>query len=107
MHAYWFVCCLNDCSTPFELHDDAYVLKEMSLLNRQGGDSAEALDHTEFDDGLVQFEEDSPPVSGVFQRSTYPDLPSSPYYASMPVAGKPWPPVPGILKARVKHENFS
>jgi hypothetical protein len=25
----------------------------------------------------------------------------------MPVAGKPWPPVPGILKARVKHENFS
>ena len=79
----------------------------MSLLNRQGGDSAEALDHTEFDDGLVQFEEDSPPVSGVFQRSTYPDLPSSPYYASMPVAGKTWPPVPGILKARVKHENFS
>lgn len=100
---------LDEYSTPFELHDDAYVLKAMSLQEEQGGNGPEALGHTDSDDGLGNFEDDSPPLSGIFQRSNYPAHPSSPYYASMPGAGKnsSWPPVPGILKARVKHENIS
>ena len=100
---------LDACSTPFELHDDAYVLKAMSLQEPQGVDGPEVLGHTDFDDGLGNFEDDSPPLSGIFQRSNYPAHPSSPYYTSMPGANKnsPWPPVPGILKARVKHENIS
>jgi len=100
---------LNECSTPFELHDDAYVLKAMSLQEQHGGDGPEVLGHTDIDEGLGNFEDDSPTLSGIFQRSNYPAHPSSPYYASMPSAGKnsSWPPVPSILKARVKHESIS
>jgi hypothetical protein len=64
------------------------VLKAMSLQEQQGGDGPEVLGHTDFDDGLGNFEDDSPPLSGIFQRSNYPAHPSSPYYASMPGAGK-------------------
>jgi len=99
-------------STPFELHDDAYVLKAMSLQEHQGSETAEVMGHTDFDDGLgCNFDEDSPPLSSIFQHSSFPPHTTSPYYpVSMPSAaakGSPWPPVPGILKARVKHENLS
>ncbi|XP_024391963.1 transcription factor-like protein DPB isoform X1 [Physcomitrium patens] len=96
-------------STPFELHDDAYVLKAMNLQEQPDSNCPDGLDHADFDDGLGNFGEDSPPLSGVFQRSMYPAHPSSPYYASMSSAGKnsSWPPVPGILKSKVKHENAS
>ena len=92
---------LDECSTAFELHDDAYVLKAMSLQEQQGGDGPELLGHTDFDDGLGNFEDDSPPLSGIFQRCNYPTHPSSSYYAPMPGAGKnsSSPPVPGILKS--------
>lgn len=100
---------MNYCSTPFELHDDAYVLKAMNLQEQPDSNCPDGLDHADFDDGLGNFGEDSPPLSGVFQRSMYPAHPSSPYYASMSSAGKnsSWPPVPGILKSKVKHENAS
>ncbi len=103
---------LSFCSTPFELHDDAYVLKAMSLQEHQGSETAEVMGHTDFDDGLgCNFDEDSPPLSSIFQHSSFPPHTTSPYYpVSMPSAaakGSPWPPVPGILKARVKHENLS
>lgn len=94
-------------STPFELHDDAYVLKAMKLQEQPGGTCSDGMVHADFEDEIGSFEEDSPPVSGVFQRSNFPAHPSS-HYASMSGAGKnSWPPVPGILKARVKHENVS
>ena len=97
------------CSTPFELHDDAFVLKAMSLQEQQGGDSVEILGDTDFDDnGVAGNMEDERPslISGLFQHAPHS---SSPYYGFAPGAGKSgqWPPVPGILKARVKHENLS
>lgn len=97
------------CSTPFELHDDAYVLKAMSLQEHQGGDSVEILGDTDFDDnGVGGNTEDEHPssISGLFQHAPHS---TSPYYGFAPGAGKSgqWPPVPGILKARVKHENPS
>jgi len=96
-------------STPFELHDDAYVLKAMSLQEQQGGDSVEILGDTDFDDNGVggNMEDERPSlISGLFQHAPHS---SSPYYGFAPGAGKSgqWPPVPGILKARVKHENLS
>lgn len=100
---------MSACSTPFELHDDAYVLKAMKLQEQSGGTCSDGMVHADFDDGLGNFEEDSPPLSGVFQRSNFPAHSSSPFYASMSAPGKisSRPPVPGILKARVKHENVS
>ncbi|CAA6666558.1 unnamed protein product [Spirodela intermedia] len=78
-------------STPFELHDDTYVLKEMGFCERQGDDDAPHA--------MVNGGESSSSLS-VYQHHT-PTTPK-PNEAS----GKgPSPPIPGILKARVKHEH--
>ncbi|XP_019165971.1 PREDICTED: transcription factor-like protein DPB isoform X2 [Ipomoea nil] len=73
-------------STPFELHDDCYVLKAMKLCERpKRGDGGESS---------------STPI--VLQPQTpHPPVPS---VSGMPSVS---PPLPGILKARIKHEHPS
>ncbi|XP_077226053.1 transcription factor-like protein DPB isoform X2 [Tasmannia lanceolata] len=79
-------------STPFELHDDAYVLKAMSfseLQNSNGTHESTATNGGESSSRLGPYQHHIP----------HPSMPNS--------MGKPptSPPVPGILKARVKHEQ--
>ncbi|XP_071709461.1 transcription factor-like protein DPB [Rutidosis leptorrhynchoides] len=72
-------------STPFELHDDNYVLKAMKL-----GD--------ESNNGCSSEGGVGPSMSAVFQsQPTVPPPPSS-------TRPPPSPPLPGILKGRVKYE---
>lgn len=79
-------------STPFELHDDTYVLKEMGFCERQGDDDARHA--------LVNGGESSSSLS-VYQHQT----PTTP--KPNEAGGKgPTPPIPGILKGRVKHEHW-
>ncbi|KAF3781349.1 Transcription factor-like protein [Nymphaea thermarum] len=82
------------CSTPFELHDDAYVMKAMNLCgtNRNnGGQETPAANGGESSNMLVTYQHSLP-------------LPSRPGAAA---AGRlsSSPPVPGILKGRLKHEH--
>lgn len=78
------------CSTPFELHDDNYVLKAMKLCGkRQIGDGPEN------DRG----ESSSMPNSYQLQL---PHRPSGSNILGRPPNSSP---LPGILKARVKHEH--
>ncbi|XP_050150970.1 transcription factor-like protein DPB isoform X1 [Malus sylvestris] len=79
-------------STPFELHDDNYVLKAMNFCNRQQSDDATQNLTVDGGEGCS--------MSGMYQ----PQIP----LASMntPVRAPPMsPPRPGILKSRVKHEH--
>nr|XP_043610729.1 transcription factor-like protein DPB isoform X2 [Erigeron canadensis] len=77
-------------STPFELHDDNYVLKAMKLSGQP-----------EFDDMTIDVSDQ--PKEEVIANDTSPMFwtPSKPTVQS----GKPSssPPVPGILKPRAKH----
>ncbi|XP_077221671.1 transcription factor-like protein DPB isoform X2 [Tasmannia lanceolata] len=78
-------------STPFELHDDAYVLKAMSFSELQTNIAAHesAANGGESSSGV-----------GIYQDHI-------PHPSMSNRMGKPptSPPVPGILKARVKHEQ--
>ncbi|XP_078442559.1 transcription factor DP [Wolffia australiana] len=77
-------------STPFELHDDTYVLKAMGFCGRHGDDEGRhvAVNGGESSSSLSVYQQQNPgtqkPYEGV-KVST--------------------PPVPGILKSRVKHEH--
>jgi transcription factor Dp-1 len=95
-------------STPFELHDDAYVLKALSLQEHQGAKSTEVMGRRGFDDGLgCKFEEDSSPLSSVFQHSSFPPR-TSPYYpVSMPSVAKGSLGMLQVSSSRVKQENLS
>lgn len=77
---------LCNFSTPFELHDDNYVLKAMKL----GDESNDVC--TEGGVGSS--------MSAMFQPRV--PLPPLPRTATKP---PPSPPLPGILKGRVKHEH--
>ncbi|CAM6038590.1 unnamed protein product [Sphagnum compactum] len=97
-------------STPFELHDDAYVLKAMSLQEHQDSESAESMGHTDFDNGLgCNFDEDSPPLSSSFQHSPFPPhTTTSPYYpGSMPSVANRSQGMHQASKSRVNHGTFS
>ncbi|PKI65113.1 hypothetical protein CRG98_014427 [Punica granatum] len=83
-------------STPFELHDDNYVLKAMQLCGRP--------------------QSDEPPQRFPEDRGVGPSIPDvvyQPQHVPHPIASAAAPsrpptsppPVPGILKARVKHEH--
>lgn len=79
-------------STPFELHDDNYVLKAMKFCERPQGDVAAPNLSADGGEGssmsnMYQPQNSHPP------RSNIPDRPLNS------------PPLPGILKARVKHEH--
>lgn len=77
-----------DCSTPFELHDDAYVLKSMRLCGRQNKEGTH--------DPIVERGESSSMLS-VYQHH----IPRASAIRGQPAS----PPIPGILKARIKHEQ--
>ncbi|TQD80171.1 hypothetical protein C1H46_034294 [Malus baccata] len=80
-------------STPFELHDDNYVLKAMKFCNRQQGDDATQ--------NLIVDGGEGCSMSGMYQ-------PQIPLSSMLNTASRPppmSPPLPGILKARVKHEH--
>ncbi|RWR91582.1 transcription factor-like protein DPB [Cinnamomum micranthum f. kanehirae] len=75
-------------STPFELHDDAYVLKSMRLCGRQNKEGIH--------DPIVERGESSSMLS-VYQHH----IPRASAIRGQPAS----PPIPGILKARIKHEQ--
>ncbi|KAJ9181541.1 hypothetical protein P3X46_009662 [Hevea brasiliensis] len=79
-------------STPFELHDDNYVLKAMKFCERpQSDDMAPNLAN---DGG------EGSSMSNMFQQQIH----SSPG-KNTPIRPPTSPPIPGIIKARVKHEH--
>ncbi|KAL3637151.1 hypothetical protein CASFOL_019450 [Castilleja foliolosa] len=77
-------------STPFELHDDNYVLKAMKFRDKKLADGAAQL-NIRNDGG------ESSSMTSVYQS----------HLPRPNVSGRPptSPPLPGILKARVKHEH--
>lgn len=80
-------------STPFKLHDDNSVLKAMKFCERQQSD--DMAQSFPADDG------EGSSMTGVYQ----PPQPLPPPRANNPNRPPTSPPVPGILKARVKHEH--
>ncbi|KAF3774217.1 Transcription factor-like protein [Nymphaea thermarum] len=76
--------------TPFELHDDAHVLKAMGLCGTPSKDTAHEVATANGSNMLGVFQHASPPPS----RSNAAGAPSS------------TPPIPGILKVRAKHEHL-
>ncbi|KAL8135938.1 hypothetical protein AgCh_010525 [Apium graveolens] len=98
-------------STPFELHDDNYVLKAMQFCERpQGNDEPHNIpaDRGEsssmpsmYQPGSTADRGESSSMPGMYQSgSTHPSM------LSLPLSRTPTsPPLPGILKARVKHEH--
>ncbi|KAI3444333.1 hypothetical protein Pfo_000998 [Paulownia fortunei] len=79
-------------STPFELHDDNYVLKAMKFCEKTQVDGVAQNIH--MDGG------ESSSMANVYQ-------PQIPHPSRSNISGRPptSPPLPGILKARVKHEH--
>ncbi|XP_022743195.1 transcription factor-like protein DPB [Durio zibethinus] len=78
-------------STPFELHDDNYVLKAMKFCERPQSDE---MAHNFSTDG------EGSSMSAMYQQQIFP-----PQKTSMLDKPPMSPPLPGILKARVKHEH--
>jgi len=74
------------CSTPFELHDDNYVLKAMKFCERSQNDNT--TDNS---------------TDGGEGSSIYAQVPTS--VSNPPNRPPSSPPLPGILKARVKNEH--
>ncbi|XP_004307868.1 PREDICTED: transcription factor-like protein DPB-like [Fragaria vesca subsp. vesca] len=75
-------------STPFELHDDNYVLKAMKFCDRpQADDGGEGSS-----------------MSAMYQQHIPPQIPLPPM-VNTPLRTPTSPPLPGIIKARVKHEH--
>lgn len=85
------------CSTPFELHDDNYVLKAMKFCERPRDEDADAL-------AIVPVVDrgESSSMPNIFKPQAVPPPPSR---ANLSVRPPTSPPLPGILKARVKHEH--
>lgn len=79
-------------STPFELHDDNYVLKAMEFCERPQGDD---MAHNFSADG----------GEGSSMSSMYQTQIPLPTMSNTPVRNPTSPPLPGILKARIKHEH--
>ncbi|KAL1362395.1 hypothetical protein HN51_010663 [Arachis hypogaea] len=76
-------------STPFELHDDNYVLKAMKFCGRPQSDNTT---HNLADGG------EGSSMSGLNQSQVPPSV------TNLPARPPTSPPLPGILKARVKNE---
>ncbi|XP_012704658.1 transcription factor-like protein DPB isoform X1 [Setaria italica] len=79
-------------STPFELHDDSYVLKEMRFCGREQHDSAQEM--------ISNGGEGSSMSNIYWQQVQHPGRPNN-GTVGLPSS----PPIPGILKGRVKHEH--
>lgn len=80
---------LSLCSTPFELHDDNYVLKAMEFGDRH---QSNTVTHNVTDAG------EGSSMSGM-QSQVRPSV------SSVSTRPPTSPPLPGILKARVKQEH--
>ncbi|KDP29161.1 hypothetical protein JCGZ_16550 [Jatropha curcas] len=79
-------------STPFELHDDNYVLKAMKFCERPQSDDMAPNIATDGGEGSS--------MSNMYQQQIHPSPGTS-----TPVRPPTSPPIPGIIKARVKHEH--
>ncbi|OEL38970.1 Transcription factor-like protein DPB [Dichanthelium oligosanthes] len=79
-------------STPFELHDDSYVLKEMQFCGREQHDSTQ--------EPISNGGESSSMANIYWQQVQHPGQPNN---GGVRLASSP--PIPGILKGRVKHEH--
>ena len=80
------------CSTPFELHDDNYVLKAMKFCERPQSDDMAPNPPADGGEGSS--------MSSMYQ----PQILASPS-TNTPVRHPTSPPLPGIIKARVKNEH--
>ncbi|KAJ9184330.1 hypothetical protein P3X46_004064 [Hevea brasiliensis] len=80
-------------STPFELHDDNYVLKAMKFCERPQSDDMASNQATDGGEGSS--------MSNMFQQQILPSPGTN-----TPVRPPTSPPIPGIIKARIKHEHF-
>ncbi|KAK4776096.1 hypothetical protein SAY87_024057 [Trapa incisa] len=83
-------------STPFELHDENYILKAMRLC--EGPQSNEQPPQS-FGDNLAA----GPSIGNVFYLPQHAPRPLASTTCVPPTTSPP--PVPGILKARLKHEH--
>lgn len=81
-------------STPFELHDDNFVLKAMKLCERPESDTV--VPNLPADGGG-----NSSSISNMLQ----PEVPPRPSCSSLPSRPNSAHPLPGILKARIKQEH--
>uniref|UniRef100_A0A2C9V8E5 E2F/DP family winged-helix DNA-binding domain-containing protein n=1 Tax=Manihot esculenta TaxID=3983 RepID=A0A2C9V8E5_MANES len=79
-------------STPFELHDDNYVLKAMKFCERPQSDDMAPNLATDGGEGSS--------MSNMFPQQIL----TSPG-TNTPIRPPTSPPIPGIIKARVKHEH--
>jgi transcription factor Dp-1 len=79
-------------SSPFELHDDNYVLKAMNFGESERPQS-DNVTHN-ITDGR-----EGSSMSGMYQSQVHPSV------SNMSVRPPTSPPLPGILKARVKQEH--
>ncbi|XP_043701154.1 transcription factor-like protein DPB [Telopea speciosissima] len=82
-------------STPFELHDDNYVLKAMRFCDKPQGDDDEGAN-----DSNANGAAEGSGMLGMYQSHI-------PHPSRSNAGGRPptSPPIPGILKARIKHEH--
>ncbi|XP_020587618.1 transcription factor-like protein DPB [Phalaenopsis equestris] len=85
-------------STPFELHDDTYVLKAMRFCEREQQDGGGGGTHEPTLNGG-----ECSSNQGVHQTQQPPLLQWPSPRSKLPAS----PPIPGILKARVKHEHHN
>lgn len=97
-------------STPFELHDDAYVLKAMKFATNNNNVSPDPNGHVPQTDYLNLMEEDN--SAPLYQRNVQYGSPSANSAAQYQLGCPPGKnasslPLPGILKARVKQETHS
>uniref|UniRef100_A0A803NWE6 Transcription factor DP C-terminal domain-containing protein n=1 Tax=Cannabis sativa TaxID=3483 RepID=A0A803NWE6_CANSA len=83
-------------STPFELHDDNYVLKAMKFCETSSHGDDDEMAHNFITDG----------GEGSSRSSMYQtQVPPLPSISNTTVRNPTSPPLPGILKARIKHEH--
>eukprot|EP00249_Psilotum_nudum_P012226 c23662_g1_i1 orf=398-1564(-) len=94
-------------STPFELHDDTYVLKAMGFCNQPFPGIADIAGHRDYTDATI--EEDKPSVSSLYHQSmlhhSQAGSTTSHQRSCIPGKNSTSPPLPAILKARVKHDS--
>nr|XP_011470130.1 PREDICTED: transcription factor-like protein DPB isoform X2 [Fragaria vesca subsp. vesca] len=100
-------------STPFELHDDNYVLKAMKFCDRPQADGNHGMTQpvTPQADGnhgmtqnYVADGGEGSSMSAMYQQHIPPQIPLPPM-VNTPLRTPTSPPLPGIIKARVKHEH--
>ncbi|KAM7265394.1 hypothetical protein ACFE04_003077 [Oxalis oulophora] len=83
-------------STPFEVHDDNYVLRKMKLCGRQQGEETGQDYPTDVGEGSS--------IPGMYEQQQQDIVP--PPRTNIPSRLPMSPPLPGIIKARVKHEHL-